>query len=180
MSAEEALADILVNGDCLTASEAPDFIEELALRGYMLARLTAPVACPDTAGGRAPDGWKPTYGIVDPDYARVFTIARTLAWQEGYAVLFHGSFTRDLDLIAVPWTDAACEPEHLVRRIAGSLEDMEILVKTSGDASQSSVKPHGRLAWTLIFKSFGDPRFVDFSVMPPAAPTPPAETGNKD
>jgi len=27
-------------------------------------------------------------------------------------------------------------------------------------------QPHGRLAWTLTFKRFGDPRFVDLSVMP--------------
>ena len=86
-------------------------------------------------------------------------MARCLAWQEGYALCMHGSFTRDLDLLAVPWADKACEPEHLVRRIA----DATGLRETGHPPSK---KPHGRLAWTLIFRQFADPRFVDVSVMP--------------
>lgn len=101
------------------------------------------------------------YGIIDPDYARVFTIARCLAWQEGYALLMHGSFTRDLDLLAVPWTDRVCEPEHLVLRVEAAT-GLKIITPKPG------AKPHGRLAWTLAFTGFGDPRFVDIGVMPPA------------
>jgi hypothetical protein len=101
----------------------------------------------------------PTYGIIDPDYARIFTMSRCLAWAEGYALLFHGSFTRDLDLIAVPWTSAACEPEHLVKRIVAAA-DLRSLDE------EPSAKEHGRLSWTLVFKTFGDPRFIDFSVAP--------------
>lgn len=109
------------------------------------------------AGG---GGEEPTYGIIDPDYARVFTIARCLAWAEGYALAMHGSFSRDLDLVAVPWTDAACEPEHLARRI----EDAAGLrITTPGKEGE---KPHGRLVWTLKFKTFGDPRFIDLSITP--------------
>ncbi|PZU95594.1 MAG: hypothetical protein DI527_00870 [Chelatococcus sp.] len=107
-----------------------------------------------------------TYGIIDPDYARVFTIARCVAWQEGYALVMHGSFTRDLDLIAIPWTDRATDAEHLVKRVALALDDLALLIKKSGAPSQATQKPHGRLAWTLTFKTFGDPRFVDLSVMP--------------
>jgi hypothetical protein len=103
------------------------------------------------------------YGIIDPDYARVFTKARLIAWAEGYAVMMHGSFTRDLDLLAVPWDDRACEAEHLVRRI-------EAATKLRAIAKPPTVKPHGRLAWTLAFPKFGDPRFVDLSVMPRFAP----------
>lgn len=99
------------------------------------------------------------YGIIDPDYARVFTMARCLAWSEGYALLFHGSFTRDLDLIAVPWTASACEPEHLMRRVVAAADLRSLDEKPSA-------KDHGRLCWTLVFKTFGDPRFIDFSVMP--------------
>lgn len=106
------------------------------------------------------------YGIIDPDYARIFTMARVLAWQEGYALLFHGSFTRDLDLIAVPWAAQACEPEHLVMRIAEA-SDLNILGKQKAEETvHGSPKEHGRRAWTLTFKAFGDPRFVDFSTMP--------------
>lgn len=107
-----------------------------------------------------------TYGIIDPDYARVFTVARCIAWSEGYALTMHGSFTRDLDLLAVPWTEKATEPEHLVSRIVSNLDDLDLLVKDPKAKSQATQKPHGRLAWTLTFKAFGDPRFVDLSVMP--------------
>ena len=110
----------------------------------------------------------PAYGIIDPDYARVFTIARCIAWSEGYALLMHGSFTRDLDLLAVPWTERAGDPEHLVRRIEAAIGDVDVLVKSPGAASQATQKPHGRMTWTLTFNAFGDPRFIDLSVMPRA------------
>lgn len=96
--------------------------------------------------------------IDDPDYARVFTKARCLAWSEGYALALHGSATRDLDLLACPWTNDACEPDHLVNRIVDACE-LYLTVP-------ASAKPHGRLAYTLMFKGFGDPRFIDVSIMP--------------
>lgn len=111
------------------------------------------------------------YGIIDPDYGRAYTMIRKLAWEEGYAIGLHGSFTRDLDLIAVPWTEKPCEPEHLVRRIlaATGLTSMP---------SNPGTKPQGRLVWTLLFPGFDDPRFVDLSIMPransPAAQQAPA------
>lgn len=116
--------------------------------------------------GSAVQGEVAAYGIIDPDYARVFTIARCLAWAEGYSLAMQGSFTRDLDLLAVPWTDSACEPEHLARRI----EEAASLRITH--PSKDGEKPHGRLVWTMKFKTFGDPRFVDLSIMPRTTPPP--------
>ena len=98
------------------------------------------------------------FGIIDPDYARIYTIARTLAWAEGYAITLHGSFTRDLDLVAIPWAERCCEPEHLVRRIA-------VACKLKIDARDPTTKPHGRLVWTLHLPGFGEPRWVDFGVI---------------
>lgn len=120
------------------------------------ATVSAAATLPVTEPKREPTG--AVYGIIDPDYGRVYTIARKLAWEEGYAIGLHGSFTRDLDMIAVPWTDTACEPEHLIRRI----------VEATGLKLRDGVgvKPHGRRVWTLLFPAFGDPRFVDLSVMP--------------
>ena len=42
--------------------------------------------------------------IYDPDYARAYSIIRCIAWSYGYAACLHGSFTRDLDVVLVPWT----------------------------------------------------------------------------
>jgi hypothetical protein len=102
-----------------------------------------------------------TFGIIDPDYARVFTQARIIAWSYGYACLAHGSFTRDLDLLLVPWTDAA-QPD-----------DVDYFAPRIADAAglkishPPSVRPHGRKTWTLLFPGFADPRWVDLSVLTP-------------
>lgn len=114
-----------------------------------------------TANGHAAPSDGQAYGIIDPDYARVFTMARVWGWNYGYAIAMHGSFTRDLDLVAIPWTDSACPPDQLVKLIADAAD-----LAISGAPGN---KPHGRLAWTLLFKAFGDPRFVDLSVMPRVA-----------
>jgi hypothetical protein len=141
------------------------------------SQSNAAVACPvclgfcGDAGATCEErfaGGAATYGIIDPDYARIFTIARVLAWSEGYALTMHGSFTRDLDLVAVPWTDKAREPEHLARRVieACGLKDT---------AGNPGIKPHGRKVWTMRLPDFGDPRFVDFSVVEPT--TSPTKEG---
>lgn len=97
------------------------------------------------------------YGIIDPDYGRIYTIIRKVAWDEGYAIGMHGSFTRDLDLIAVPWRDGkGWEPQHMVNRI----KEYTGLVDGTGNPH---VKPHGRSVWTLMLPG-SDPRFVDLSV----------------
>lgn len=101
----------------------------------------------------------PAYGIIDPDYARVFTLARCLAWSEGYSCCMQGSFTRDLDLLLVPWTDQA-------------RPDLDVLVARIAQAAgltvngEPSIRPHGRRSYTLVFPGFYDPRFVDVSGFP--------------
>lgn len=103
------------------------------------------------------------YGIIDPDYGRIYTMVRKLAWEEGYAIGLHGSFTRDLDMIAVPWADQSNhKPEKLVARIIQATG----LQEAHGNPGE---KPHGRKVWTLLLPEFGDPRFVDLSIMPAAA-----------
>lgn len=104
--------------------------------------------------------------IYDPDYARAYSVIRCLAWSYGYAATLHGSFTRDLDIVLVPWTDQACEPLRLVK----------LMTEQTGTRLQSEdpgQKPHGRQCWTLLFKVAGDPRWIDISVMPrvPVVPT---------
>lgn len=152
-----------------------DGYEPGAPYGQGATEAEAIAALLENTGDEAADG-APTnalpYGIIDPDYARVFTVARCIAWAEGYAIMMHGSFTRDLDLIAVPWTDEACEPEHLARRV----EDAAGLKLATAEPGQ---KPHGRLAWTLLFPGFSDPRFVDLSVLP-RVPAPSLSAGGND
>lgn len=106
------------------------------------------------------------FGIIDPDYARIFTKARIIAWSYGYACLAHGSFTRDLDLLLVPWADHAThEIEPLIKYLA-DVTGLHL------NKEAPSKKPHGRLAWSLHFPAFGDPRWVDVSVFAPHVVAP--------
>lgn len=101
---------------------------------------------------------QPIYGVMDPDYARFLSKARCTAKMDGYALAIHGSFTRDLDVIAVPWREKVKEAEAFVRHIASRTGTVI--------HHPMQLREHGRMVWTFHFKDFGDPRFIDFSVMP--------------
>jgi hypothetical protein len=89
---------------------------------------------------------------------------------KGYALAVHGSLTRDLDLVAIPWVDEA----------APALEVAQAIVEASGGfvrdrsdkqghpatwpgANDPTQKPHGRLAWSI---HLGGGPYIDLSVMP--------------
>lgn len=109
------------------------------------------------------------FGIIDPDYARVFTQARIIAWQYGYACVMHGSFTRDLDLLLVPWEERARpNREQLLKLIAQACglrfrDGHEDIYQSKADFTD---KPHGRKACSLYFAEPSDRRWVDISIMP--------------
>jgi hypothetical protein len=116
--------------------------------------------------------------ILDPDYARCFTQARIIAWQYGYACTLHGSYTRDLDLVLVPWTDQAMANHDQLLKLIAQACDLRFK-DGKEDIYQSvpdySVKPHGRVACSLYFPKFGDRRWVDISIMPCVSKASPAE-----
>lgn len=102
--------------------------------------------------------------IIDPDYARAFTIIRCTAWSYGYAATLHGSYTRDLDVVLIPWTEIATkEARPLVKLLA---ERLGWPVQNEGHEREFTLKPHGRKTWTLKAPTFGDPRWIDISIMP--------------
>lgn len=104
------------------------------------------------------------FGIIDPDYARIYTQARVVAWQYGYACCAQGSFTRDLDLLLVPWAPSAARSlEPLIAHLADVTG-----TKVQGPPSD---KPHGRKAWSLLLPGFTEVRWVDVSAFP--VPTKP-------
>lgn len=88
---------------------------------------------------------------------------REVARFNGYAVAVHGTLKRDIDLIAVAWTDQAKSPDDLVRVIQGAVGGILGNCLRIGDPS---IKPHGRVAYTLIHPGFcGE---IDLSIIPPA------------
>lgn len=105
---------------------------------------------------------------------RLLPVIRSTAREHGYAICAHGSFERDLDVVACPWTEEATDTLAMVRAIQAALTaDLGFEVVRSGDVGQ---KPHGRQVWTLIIldydhevivhSSAGAHPFIDLSVMP--------------
>lgn len=103
---------------------------------------------------------------------RITEVAREL----GYAIGVHGSMHRDLDLIAVPWTEEAKPADELVEAIREYVDG--IITATGTEGARWSVeqgkfvsatienparKPHGRLAWNI---HLANGPFLDISVMP--------------
>lgn len=117
-------------------------------------------------------------------YAALYPGLCEIARKHGYALAIHGSMARDLDLIAVPWTDEA-EPAEVVaaalKEHAGACTYREInafhgtpadrLDWIEGLAGKDPTsKPHGRLAWSLHLDHGA---YIDLSVLPRASsPTP--------
>ena len=83
------------------------------------------------------------------------------AYLHGYALAVHGSLHRDLDLIAVAWTDDADSPEYLVDMLC----QWEGLQKR-GDWER---RPHGRQGIILGKEGWYKP--IDLSVIPPRLET---------
>lgn len=105
------------------------------------------------------------FGIIDPGYARVFTQARIVAWQYGYACVMHGSFTRDLDLLMVPWEERAGDNHDQLLRLIASACNLAVPVDAAR-VIQWTKKPYGRIACSLSFTGFADRRWVDISFVP--------------
>jgi hypothetical protein len=114
--------------------------------------------------------------ILDPDYARIYTQARVIAWNYGYTCAAIGSYTRDLDLLLVPWEDRAIENhDQLLKLIAQSCglrfrDGQEDILKSKPDYT---IKPHGRKSCSLFFSGPYDRRWVDIGIMPCAAKAEP-------
>lgn len=103
-------------------------------------------------------------------YWKILTIARLVGYAEGYAITLHGSGIRDLDLVACPWTDKACDPDMLVKRLIDELNLGKITARSVDAVPQEGecwpapcLKPHGRLAVTIFVERLFH---VDLSIMP--------------
>jgi hypothetical protein len=66
-----------------------------------------------------------------------------------YAIAAHGSMTRDLDLIAMPWVEHALKPETLVMRIEHELLGHHHSCSHWKLDGITGGKPHGRLAYAI-------------------------------
>lgn len=113
-----------------------------------------------------------------PAYACLYPGLCAIARELGYCLAIHGSVSRDLDLIAIPWIDDASDPEELVKRIMEHTDaclypehlrrhgvpeaDIPHILGRKYK-KDPELKPHGRRAW-LLYAEAGVQ--IDLSVMP--------------
>lgn len=90
-----------------------------------------------------------------PTYIALYPKLAELAKRHGYALAVHGSCVRDLDLIAIPWTDNPSDPQSVINDIVEEFAIDDLLEWTD--------KPHGRRVKTLSL--MGD-WFFDIGFMP--------------
>lgn len=107
-----------------------------------------------------------------PFYRSIIDPLRKKAREMGYALTVHGTLCRDIDLVAIPWTEDAIGHRELAEGL------MDAVAQVSGVtpirfwrphlplAEQldgcPGHKPHGRLCWTFRY----DDNIIDLSVMP--------------
>jgi hypothetical protein len=94
-------------------------------------------------------------------YLSLLPAIRKIARKSGYAIGVHGSMTRDLDVIAVPWRSGAVTAETLAYRIhqatsrrACTRPELKMFMRR---------KPRGRVAYTLIIGPKG--AYIDLSIV---------------
>ncbi|RTL42765.1 MAG: hypothetical protein EKK48_12330 [Candidatus Melainabacteria bacterium] len=92
-------------------------------------------------------------------YRAMLPMLVRIARNHGYCLAVHGSETRDLDLVAVPWVECPSEPELLAEAIRLSTN-----AYNHADYPNPEMKPHGRFSYSFYMQNSG---YIDLSIMPP-------------
>lgn len=99
-------------------------------------------------------------------YAALLPTLQKVARDCGYALAVHGTMTRDLDLIAAPWTDEATDDETLTEALRAAVGGKIYGAMHDGKTGKTDLnpvsRPHGRKGWVI---HLGGP-YLDVSVMP--------------
>ena len=90
---------------------------------------------------------------------RIIRPLRTEARLHGYALALHGSLTRDIDIIAVPWTAEAKSADTLVKGLRSTLRRLYPVTLEIGP--EALPKPHGRLCWNFWIRPW---TYIDLAV----------------
>lgn len=103
-------------------------------------------------------------------YASCFELLKDHAYNEGYNLIMHGSMNRDLDLIAIPWTDDPTNELSFIQMLDVELNGN---YKETKEEYMFSVLPGGRNSYIIdlfrLDKSDGykDKQFyLDISITP--------------
>lgn len=106
-------------------------------------------------------------------YEKLIEPMRKTARALGYAIAVHGSLARDLDLVAIPWTESAACAHDLVSALMTTVRETGdgtgYLAGDSCEMLTGGTKPHGRRAWSIYLGGKAK-TYIDLSVMPRAKP----------
>lgn len=97
-------------------------------------------------------------------YVSIIEYLRERAKELGYALAVHGSLSRDIDLVAIPWTEDAAPADQLVEALREKAHHAWGSHAFIGHADPTH-KPHGRLSYVILFIESGH-TYIDLSVMP--------------
>jgi len=108
-----------------------------------------------------------------PHFERLIGPLREKARDLGYALAVHGTLRRDIDLIAVPWSEGAVPPPELAAALRAAAETVNGEAHWSWSmqgreftlAGCPGTKPHGRLGWVI---NLGGGPYIDLSVWAPS------------
>lgn len=89
-------------------------------------------------------------------YPQLSEVARA----HGYALATHGTNTRDMDLVAIPWTELAVDALTLVRAMRDAVGGCFVCVDREVDDKYyhdgwPTQKPHGRVAYSIHLTGAG-------------------------
>lgn len=103
------------------------------------------------------DGHHPLVGTPDLNTPSI-TEMRAIAHPLGWVLAEHGSKERDLDVVAVAWTEDACSIDNLIEALAKGMETPN----GPTHVFEPGLKPHGRIAYNIQLNGWY--KIIDLSV----------------
>ena len=118
-------------------------------------------------------------------YAFYMEAIKEIGLRYGYNIVPHGSFNRDLDLIAIPWSEEVGDKDSMINECAlliGGVILMQNRSINNIEGDRFGLKPHGRVVYVINInrdiewkfngvvaqiKEYSDPQYyIDISVLP--------------
>ena len=103
-------------------------------------------------------------------YTLLYPKMLKVAMRHGYTLAAHGSMSRDMDLIAVPWREEATSPKILAKKLAKCV-DGHLAIHMNGKVFEK--KPHRRIGCVIHLPKVSGyafsaaPLYLDLSIMRP-------------
>lgn len=89
-------------------------------------------------------------------YAAMWNDLRQAALDKGWALALHGSLASDMDIMAMPWTECATNPDEMIKALRECFTDCEDITVSKNEM------PNNRMVYTLsVWADF----YLDINIM---------------